>query len=173
MPLPNPLVVVYLAAIIAANLLVSRFGPAVTTLHAFLLIGLDLVARDHLHDAWPERTRWLRMLALISVGGLLSLLLGGLGRIALASCGAFVLAGVADTAGYHLLQRQPRWTRINGSNLVAAAVDSLLFPLLAFGWPLLWGTVIGQFVAKVGGGALFTLLLATHIGASADKTRGK
>ncbi|NTU84155.1 MAG: VUT family protein, partial [Chloroflexales bacterium] len=86
-------------------------------------------------------------------------LLGGAGRVALASCLAFILAGIADTVGYRLLQRQPRLRRINGSNLVAALVDSLCFPLVAFGWPVLWGVVLGQLIAKVLGGALWAWLL--------------
>lgn len=52
-----------------------------------------------------------------------------------------------------------RLQRINGSNLIAAAVDSLCFPLLAFGWPLLWQVVLGQFLAKLLGGAVWAWLL--------------
>ena len=154
-----PLVVAYLVAIAAANVLVSQYGPAVAMVNAFLFIGLDLSTRDQLHERWQGRALWPRMLALIVTGGLLSLLLGGTGRVALASCLAFVGAGVADTIVYRVLQRAPwRW-RSNGSNVVAAAVDSLCFPLLAFGWPLLWAIVLGQFVANVLGGALWVCLL--------------
>ena len=39
----------YLVAIIAANLLVAKFGPAISIVNAFLFIGLDLTARDKLH----------------------------------------------------------------------------------------------------------------------------
>lgn len=156
---PNLLVLCYLAAIVAANVLVSRYGPYIAVVNAFLFIGLDLSTRDQLHERWQGRALWPRMLALIVTGGLLSLLLGGTGRVALASCLAFVGAGVADTIVYRVLHRAPwRW-RSNGSNVVAAAVDSLCFPLLAFGWPLLWAIVLGQFVANVLGGALWVCLL--------------
>lgn len=167
MPLPNPLILSYLGAIIAANVLVSRYGPAVAVVNAFLFIGFDLSTRDRLHEQWLGRALWPRMLALIVTGGFLSLLLGGSGRVALASCLAFILAGIADTACYRLLHRQPRLRRVNGSNLVAAMVDSLCFPLFAFGWPVLWGVVLGQLIAKVLGGALWAwLLLATPRSAS-------
>jgi queuosine precursor transporter len=161
---PNLLVAAYLAAIVLANLLVSRLGPPAAVANAFLLIGLDLSARDRLHEQWRGRFLWPRMFTLIAAGGLLSLLLGGAGRIALASCLAFIFTGISDAAAYHALRRLPWLQRANGSNLVAAAIDSLCFPLLAFGWPLLWGVVLGQFVAKLAGGALWSFLLTAQEG---------
>ena len=41
--------IAYAVAMIAANLLVATFGPSVTAINAFLLIGLDLTLRDWLH----------------------------------------------------------------------------------------------------------------------------
>lgn len=154
------LVAVYLAAITTANLLVSAFGPSVAIVNAFFLIGLDLVARDHLHDAWRGRHLWPRMLALIVAGGVISLALGGSGQIALASMAAFILAGIADAVTYAGLRERAYLLRVNGSNVVGAAVDSLMFPLLAFGLPLLWPIVLGQLAAKVAGGALWSAVLA-------------
>jgi queuosine precursor transporter len=153
------LVVLYLSAVVAANLLVSHLGPGASVVNAFVFIGLDLSSRDRLHELWRGRLLWPRILALIAAGGLVSLLLGGSPRIALASCVAFVLSGVTDAATYHALRRLPWLPRANGSNLIAAAIDSLFFPLLAFGWPLLWGVVLGQFGAKIAGGALWSVLL--------------
>ena len=156
---PYQLISAYLSAIVAANLLVSHFGPTASIVNAFLFIGLDLSSRDRLHELWQGRALWARMLVLIIVGGLLSLILGGSGRIALASCMAFVLAGIVDTHIYSALAHRGWLWRANGSNAIAAAVDSLCFPLLAFAWPPLWGVVLGQFVAKVGGGMLWSLAL--------------
>ena len=45
-------VVIYLGAIVLANFMILWFGPAVSVVNAFLLIGLDLSLRDRLHDAW-------------------------------------------------------------------------------------------------------------------------
>lgn len=153
------LVAMYLGAIVAANLTVAWLGPAVTPLTAFAFIGLDLVSRDGLHDRWHGRGLWPKMLGLIVAGSALSWALSGAaGRIALASLVAFAGAGVVDAAGYHLLRRRARLVRMNGSNVPAALVDSLLFPALAFGAWLPW-VVLGQFVAKVGGGFVWSLLL--------------
>lgn len=150
----------YVAAIVAANLLVAEYGPGVTVVNAFLLIGLDLAARDHLHDAWRGRGRAWRMAALIATAGAASYLLNpAAGRIAVASTVAFVAAAVVDWGVYAALRRWRYEERATASNVAGAGVDSLLFPALAFGWPLLWLVVAGQFAAKVGGGAVWTILL--------------
>ena len=156
---PDALVMVYLLTIVAANLLTARFGPGVTVLNAFCFIGLDLSTRDQLHARWQGRRLWSRMLLLISSGGLLAFLLGGSGHIALASSLAFIAAGSVDALVYYALSGRARLVQINGSNLAGAIVDSLLFPLLAFGWPLSWIIVLGHILAKVAGGALWALVL--------------
>ena len=153
-------VVMYLIAIVAANLLVAQFGPSVVVINAFVFIGLDLTARDHLHDAWKRRHLWPKMTVLIGVGSLLSWMLNrNAGPIALASFVAFGCAGIVDAVVYHLLGDRSRMLRINGSNVVSAAVDSIVFPTLAFGvfMPLV---TLGQFAAKVAGGFVWSLVLA-------------
>ena len=154
------LVALYLVAIVAANLAVAAFGPAVTPLTAFMLIGLDLTTRDALHDRWRGHALPARMALLIATGSLASWLINpAAGRIALASALAFALAATADALVYHLARRRPWLQRANASNLVGAAVDSLAFPTLAFG-VLLPGIVALQFAAKVAGGLVWSLLLA-------------
>lgn len=153
-------VILYLAAIVAANLLIVKFGPSVAVINAFLFIGLDLTARDALHERWHGRHLWLKMACLIAAGSLLSWFLNrDAGRIALASFVAFAGAGAADALTYHWLHGRTRLVKINGSNVIGSAVDSILFPLLAFGWPPLWGIMAGQFVAKVAGGAVWSAVL--------------
>lgn len=154
------LIILYLLAIVIANLSVAQFGPSVTIVNAFLFIGLDLTTRDRLHEAWQGRYLWLKMLALIGSGSLLSYALNvNAGPIALASFVAFLAAGLADTLTYWLLGNKERLVKVNGSNVVSAAVDSLIFPILAFGFPVLWWVVLGQFAAKVIGGYLWSLVL--------------
>lgn len=150
----------YLGAIVAANLLVTQFGPAVAVVNAFLFIGLDLTARDKLHDAWHGRGLVWKMAALIVAGSVLSYLLNrNAGQIAVASLVAFACAGAADALVYHVLGSKAHMIRINGSNMVSAAVDSVIFPALAFGFPLMFGVMLGQFAAKVGGGFVWSLVL--------------
>ena len=149
----------YLAAIVAANLIITQFGPSATIVTAFLFIGLDITARDRLHESWNGRGLWPKMAALIASGSLLSWLVNrNAGPIALASFIAFAASGAADTLTYHALRHRPWFVKVNGSNAVSAAVDSLIFPTLAFGL-LLPFVVLGQFVAKVAGGALWAVIM--------------
>jgi hypothetical protein len=150
---------IYLAAIVAANLSVAAFGPPSTIVNAFLFIGLDITARDRLHEAWRGRALGPKMALLIAGGSLVSWAINRkAGAVAMASLVAFAASGAADALVYHLLRRYAWMLKVNGSNLASAAVDSLVFPTLAFG-RLIWWVVAGQFVAKVAGGALWAAIL--------------
>lgn len=151
-------VILYLGAVVLANLIVARFGQPSVIVVAFLLIGLDLTARDQLHEAWRGENLLPKMAALIAAGSFLSWVLNrNAGPVAVASFVAFAGAATTDALVYHQLGRYPRWLRINGSNVPSAAVDSLLFPTLAFGgFP--WATILGQFLAKTLGGFLWSLI---------------
>lgn len=143
----------YLAAVIAANMTVQAFGPAASVAVAFVMIGATLTLRDAIHDRHGPRA----MLVLIPVGAAVSWGLGA-GGVALASAAAFAASELVDTGVYHALRRHPWLARANGSNLAGAAVDSVVFPLLAFGG-FLWPVMVAQFVAKVAGGAVWAWML--------------
>lgn len=153
------LVGMYLAAIVAANLSVAAFGPAITIVNAFVFIALDLTSRDRLHASWQGRGLVWKMAALIATGSALSYLLNATaGPIALASLVAFAVSAALDALTYQLLGRRSYMVKVNGSNVVSALADSIIFPTLAFGALLPW-VVLGQFVAKVAGGAIWAWLL--------------
>ena len=147
-------ILIYASAMTMANLSIATFGPAISPVNAFVLIGLDLALRDWLH----VRLKSWQMLALILVSGALSYALNpAAGQIAVASAVAFCAAAVADWATFSKLRGS--WTfRANGSNVAGAAVDSLVFPALAFG-ALMPQIVLAQFVAKVAGGAIWAVLI--------------
>jgi uncharacterized PurR-regulated membrane protein YhhQ (DUF165 family) len=148
-------VVVYAAAMTAANLSVATFGPWISPVNSFILIGLDLALRDWLH----VRLRAWQMAALIAASGLLTYLLApSASHIAIASAVAFTAAAAVDWAVFTRLRGS--WARRStGSNVAGAAVDSLVFPTLAFG-VLMPHIVALQFVAKIAGGAVWTWALS-------------
>lgn len=147
--------VIYVLAICAANFSVHVFGPLVTPVNAFLFIGLDFVIRDKLH----ERIGILRMFCLIAIAGVISFAVNpATDMIAIASVAAFALAASADATVYQALIKKPWMVKSNGSNIASSAVDSVVFPLIAFGAFLPW-VVAGQFIAKVFGGAIWSWLL--------------
>jgi hypothetical protein len=163
-------VFVYLVAIVAANLSVAYFGPQATIVNAFLLIGLDLSTRDKLHELWHDDRLWLRMFGLILAGSVITVILNvGAWQIALASTVAFAAAALCDALVYQGLYRQHRLVKMNGSNLLSAAVDSVLFPAIAFGFPLMWPIMVGQFAAKVLGGALWSFVLFKTMKPASDE----
>lgn len=156
---PRLLVLLYLAAIVIANLTVAAFGPAALYVNAFVLIGLDLSCRDRLHDFWQRQGLGWKMGLLILTGSGLSWLLSPqAGRVASASLAAFALAATGDALVYQWLHRRPYLVRSNGSNVAGAMVDSLAFPTLAFG-EFSAVTSLLQFTAKFCGGFLWSLLL--------------
>ena len=147
-------IAVYAAAMVLANLSVAAFGPWVSPINAFVLIGLDLALRDWLH----VRMRAWQMGALIAGTGALTYLLNpAAGMIAIASSASFTAAAVVDWATFARLRGS--WMfRANGSNVAGAAVDSLVFPTLAFG-ALMPQIVLAQFAAKVAGGAVWAWII--------------
>jgi uncharacterized PurR-regulated membrane protein YhhQ (DUF165 family) len=95
------------------------------------------------------------MAALIALTGLLTYALNpAAGKIAAASACAFSAAALVDWATFTRLRGSWMY-RANGSNVAGAAVDSLIFPTLAFG-ALMPQIVLAQFLAKIAGGAIWT-----------------
>lgn len=149
--------VIYIAALVAANLLVAFIGPWFSVVNSFVLIGLDLTLRDKLHDKWDGNP--LKIGALIAVAGAISYLLNpASGQIAIASVVAFCLSMAADSFVYQKLKNQPWEKRTTGSNLAGAAVDSVTFPTIAFGG-LMPEIVAMQFASKVVGGFIWTKII--------------
>lgn len=144
----------YAAAMTIANLSVATFGPSITPINAFVLIGLDLAMRDWLHVRLKV---WQMGLLIAATGALTFILNPAAGQIAIASACAFTAAALVDWGTFTKLRGS--WLfRANGSNVAGAAVDSLLFPTIAFG-ALMPHIVAMQFVAKVAGGGVWAWLL--------------
>lgn len=147
-------IAIYAIAMTLANLSIAAFGPAISPINAFLFIGLDLTLRDWLH----VRLKIWQMGFLIFVSGLLTFFLNpATGQIALASAIAFTVAAMVDWSVFTRLRGS--WQlRANASNATGALVDSLIFPTIAFG-VLMPHIIAMQFVAKVCGGFLWSLIL--------------
>ena len=152
-------VITYLIAIVVANLTLLWFGPQAAIINAFLLIGLDLSLRDKLHDQWQGNNLWLKMLALICGGSAITVVLNWEALpIAIASSTAFLVAGIGDALLYERLRKYKFMIRSNGSNVAGSALDSVIFPTMAFG-VFMPEIILGQFVAKIAGGAIWSFIL--------------
>ncbi len=149
---------IYAAAMTLANLSIAYFGPASIPFNAFVLIGLDLTLRDWLQ---VKLKPW-QLLVLIAASGLITYGLNAdAGKFAVASAAAFTLAAMADWVVFVRLPG-PWLARSNGSNMAGALVDSIVFPLVAFGGldPKIVATM---FAAKVAGGFVWSALLAAKV----------
>ena len=152
-------VIIFLGSVVLANLAVQYFGPASTPIVAFILIGLDLSLRDKIHEVWHGNKLALKMLALIASAGVVTYLLNrDAGQIAIASTVAFMGAMLVDGLVYEKYFTKERIFKMNASNLVSAAADTVLFIWIAFG-VFMWKIMIIQYVAKVVGGLLWSYIL--------------
>lgn len=149
------LIISYIIALCIANYLVFIFGPWWSIINSFILIGFDFIVRDKLH----EKLGFIKISLIVLVAAILSYILNPAGGIiAIASGISFLAASLTDGFIYQLLIKR-RWiVKSNISNTGASAVDSLLFPAIAFGAFLPW-IVFGQFITKVFGGAIWSFLL--------------
>jgi len=106
-----------------------------------------------------ERLGKWQLAAVIVTGGALTWLLNpGAKHIAIASATAFVAAAIVDWLVYSLLRDRKWLVKSNVSNVAGAAVDSILFPTIAFG-ALMPAIIALQFAAKVSGGAVWSFVL--------------
>lgn len=138
---------IYVALIVTANLLTTRYGlvPVGLGLSAsagVFAAGATLTVRDVVQVTGGRPYA----LALIAVGAGISAAFGS-GRIALASAAAFLLAELLDLTVFTWL-RDNGWTlSVWASFAVAAPVDTLLFLSLA-GFPVTPAGVAGQILGK-------------------------
>ena len=152
------LVVLYLVAIVLANLSVTYFGAVASIYNALILIAFDLTARDGLHELWKNNNLWLKMFILIATGSLISYMLNSNAMIiAIASLSAFAMAGFADTVIYYLLEGKHKLIKMNGSNVVSGTIDTAVFVIIA-GLPL-W-VIPAQIIAKIVGGAFWSVVIS-------------
>lgn len=149
------LIGIYVAAMVVANSLVWWLGPWFSPINSFFLIGLDLTLRDVMQE---RLSKW-QLAGVIVSGGIITWLVNPAARhIAIASAVAFLVSAIADWATYTALRDKPWLVKSNGSNVVGAAVDSVIFPTLAFG-SFLPHIILMQFAAKVAGGAVWSFIM--------------
>lgn len=140
--------VVYVAAIVGANLLTHSFGLVSVGFGMLVTAGtysagVALLARDFVHRY--AGARW--VFAGIGVGVVFSWFLAS-PELALASASAFLIAEVVDLLVYIRVRPRGFVRAAFLSNVVAAPLDTVVFLAVA-GFPLTLPAVTGQFVGKV------------------------
>lgn len=141
-----PALTAYIAAIVAANWLTTRYGLipmgfGLTATAGTYAAGAALLLRDAVQDVCG----WRWVLAGIAAGAVLTAVTAP--ALALASTVAFLLAEALDTAVYTPL-RERGWARAALlSGIVGAVIDTYAFLALA-GFPITAQAAGGQLVGK-------------------------
>jgi uncharacterized PurR-regulated membrane protein YhhQ (DUF165 family) len=150
----------FVAVATAANLATAHlglvpigFGLSVTA--GTFAAGIALVLRDLVHET--SGARW--AYGAVGIGAVLTAVTAG-PMLALASAAAFAVSEGADAVVYTRARRRSRSLAILASGAVGLVLDTVLFLWIA-GFPLTWGTFIGQAIVK---GAV-TLLAAAVVAA--------
>lgn len=163
------LVICYIAAAVSANLAVWAFGQPALVVTAVVLIPLDFLSRDILHARWERRSLFCRMSALVLGGSLVTWLANPAAEaVAIASAVSFGLNSTANASCYAAMAGRSRYMRMNSSNSAAAAVDSIAFPLLAFG-VCDYRLSLMQTVLKVCGGLVVSAFYLKRRAADVEK----
>lgn len=155
--------IIYVLGVVSANFSAFVFGPSITPLNSFLFIGMDFSLRDSLHEKWRGNGVHARMALLILAGGIVSYALNpAIGRVAFASCVSFVLSSLIDHATYSICFNKHYLVKSNTSNAIGSAVDSIVFPTVAFG-SLMPEIIAMQFAAKMVGGFVWSIVLHKYV----------
>lgn len=154
-------VVLYIAAIVAANLTATAFVQVGFIQFAVgtLFFGAIFTLRDRIHSSGRGFVYKVIGVALV-VNVVVALATATPLRIILASFVALALSEIADTEVYQALKRRSWLVRVFGSNAVSIPLDTVLFCLIAFAGVLpgdvLLSLIIGDIVVK----ALISTVLA-------------
>lgn len=155
------LFVLFLAAFIAANLIVREFGAWGLIISSALLIPFDFVIRCLIHEkysGWKLLT--ILLLLTICAAGITVLIYPDSKNIATGSICGFVAAQAGAGIFYQLVKRKTKsyLLKVNVSDLIAVSFDSLAFQWVAFG-VIGWYITGGQILIKFLGGVLWYLIL--------------
>lgn len=152
-------ILIYVAAVVLANLLVLWFGKYGLLLSSSLLIPFDFVMRCYFHERWKGATLILKLGVLILSAAVATYIINRESLpIALGSVSGFIVANIIAGMVYQSLIDKPPLYKVNGSDLVAIAVDSVVFQAVAFGVFDPW-IMFGQTAIKFLGGLLWYWIL--------------
>jgi uncharacterized PurR-regulated membrane protein YhhQ (DUF165 family) len=154
------MVFLFLAAFIAANLIVKHFGIYGLVLSSFVLIPFDFVCRCLIHEKLQGKRLVLLLSGLTVAAAVITYIINRDAlRVALGSIAGFTAAQFFAGAFYQNVKREGSWfLKVNISDLIAIVFDSIAFQLVAFNTfdPLV---LIAQMGIKFAGGLLWYYII--------------
>lgn len=152
------MVFLYVSLFIVANLLVASFGPWITPFNALFIISADMVIRDRIQ--FNNGFFW--SVSSCFVAGLSTVIINpDAGMIAIASMSSVIMAGVGSAIIFKF-KSGCFYRKAFPANVAAAAIDSVAFPIIAFGHLMIDVTIV-QFLAKTIGAIIILLIMRRFI----------
>lgn len=149
----------YLAALIAANLIVKHFGSHGLWFSSAILIPFDFVCRCIFHETWKGFKLVRNLVVLTLISGIITVAFNyNALNIALASFTGIVAVQVFAGLFYQAFKNKSYLFKVNLSDLVAIIVDSIVFQLVAFKTVDLSVTG-GQILIKIFGGLFWYFII--------------
>jgi len=125
-------ILIFLIAIVLANLSILYIGPQMAIWNSFILIGLDISLRDKLHERWHGKKLKRNIFFLVLTGAIITFLFNTQALwICIGSVLAFSLALFGDSYVYEKLFHKSKLEKMNISNMASALIDSGVFVLIA------------------------------------------
>ena len=126
--------VIYIAMFVIANFLVLNFGKMGILIASSIFIPFDFVMRCYFQETWKGKDLVLRMGGLILIASVISYFMNyEVKDIAIASFFSFFSSQITAAIIYQLLKKRDYLIKVNGSDLFAIIVDSVIFQSIAFG----------------------------------------
>lgn len=171
------LVLLYLAAIVSANVVTASFapfamGPLLVPMGSFL-IGVTFILRDLVQNAVGRKKTYVAITAAMILSAVTSYWLGDTMWIVYASTVTFLISETTDTEIYTRL-KLPMAQKVLLSGVFGGTVDSVLFVIIGLSplssgilpWDAVGYAILGQIVVKT----VLQLLGAGIIGLFFKKT---
>jgi uncharacterized PurR-regulated membrane protein YhhQ (DUF165 family) len=141
-------IILYLAAILAANILTATFPPISVfgwlIPQGSLLVGLTFILRDGVQIRYGRQTTYIVIAGALILSAVSTYLMGNGTRVVAASALAFAVSELLDTEIFTRIQGGLS-RRVLFSGSVAGSVDSVVF-VLAAGFPA--AAIPGQLLIK-------------------------
>jgi queuosine precursor transporter len=152
-------IIMYLIAIIAANVITAAYAPLIMgpfiVPMGTLLIGATFIFRDLVQNKYGRGKTYLFIVIALILSALVSFLLGDTLLIVLASALSFAVAETTDTEIYTRLKLPMAW-RVFYSGLVGGLLDSVIFVIIGLSplganflpWEAVPFAILGQVIVK-------------------------
>ncbi|MBM7691094.1 uncharacterized PurR-regulated membrane protein YhhQ (DUF165 family) [Peribacillus deserti] len=152
-------ILLYLVAIVAANVVTASFDPMEFGVFIVpmgtLLIGATFILRDLVQNKYGRTKTYLTIGAALILSALVSFLLDDTLLIVLASAISFAVSETTDTEIYSRLNLPMSW-RVFYSGLVGGILDSAIFVIIGLSplgagflpWEAVPAAILGQVIVK-------------------------